>query len=327
MSNNYTEIRAKNSLSTDDQPLYTINLLQSGYLVQQSITNLSNNDPVVLGCSVTMTNRTVSMLANMTITCDRNSANGELGEQTMIVKLPINGFDYSSAIVNNTSINTSSPTISIPITMTSPRIVQATVASVKNLNYIPNLNSSSNFVSNSISSVDVITVRDSIQKIVGKSSVSPALFVPNDAFDITNVTSSRNVIKSGEYTNITLNYPTLLGTSQHIMQITLPNGQNTYINGVSGCYVGVAQDPCSFIDSNASDIRINLKPNSTVLLTKLLNSYPNTNSLRVRIYTSPEQQLVEEGYTNVQPAIALEKIQITGRAVSSKVADSNVISL
>jgi hypothetical protein len=71
--NNIAMMRGKNSLSTYDTPQMTINLLQSGYLVQQAVVTLGNNQPVVLGCSISLTNRTVGVLTNMTITCDRNS--------------------------------------------------------------------------------------------------------------------------------------------------------------------------------------------------------------------------------------------------------------
>ena len=71
--NNIAMMRGKNSLSTYDTPQMTINLLQGGYLVQQAVVTLGNNQPVVLGCSISLTNRTVGVLTNMTITCDRNS--------------------------------------------------------------------------------------------------------------------------------------------------------------------------------------------------------------------------------------------------------------
>jgi hypothetical protein len=72
MTNNSTSIGGKNSLSTFNIPQYTLNLLQSGFLVQQSVITDITNSPVVLGCNVTTTNRTVSILTNLTITCDRN---------------------------------------------------------------------------------------------------------------------------------------------------------------------------------------------------------------------------------------------------------------
>jgi len=78
MANNYTQILAKNSLSTSVQPIYTINLYQGSYLSQQTVITPAMNSPVVLGCAVTMSNRSVSMGGNMTVVCDRNN-NGELG--------------------------------------------------------------------------------------------------------------------------------------------------------------------------------------------------------------------------------------------------------
>jgi len=74
-------------------------------------------------------------------------------------------------------------------------------------------------------------------------------------------------------------------------------------------------------------MRIMLRPNTTIMLTKSINYYPNQNSLKIRIFTFPEMQLVEEGSTLVSPDIALERINIVGRATSSKVGDINTMSL
>jgi hypothetical protein len=107
------------------------------------------------------------------------------------------------------------------------------------------------------------------------------------------------------------------------MQITLPSGQNSFSIGVSNCFVGVgtALQICNIIVFNNTDLLISLIPNSSVLLTNVLNSYPNSNGIRVRILTNPEQQLIEEGNTPILPSISLWKISMTGVASSSKVAD------
>lgn len=70
---NTLQFKAKNSLSTYDTPQHSIVLLQAGYSVQQNSIDVGLNTPVVLGCSVSLTNRTVSMSTSMTVTCDRNS--------------------------------------------------------------------------------------------------------------------------------------------------------------------------------------------------------------------------------------------------------------
>lgn len=76
MVNNRTTIKAKNTLSTYDQPTCTINLLQGGFLVQQSMISFSNNVPVIIGCNASVTNKTISFLTNLTIICDRNHNGG-----------------------------------------------------------------------------------------------------------------------------------------------------------------------------------------------------------------------------------------------------------
>lgn len=116
--------------------------------------------------------------------------------------------------------------------------------------------------------------------------------MPNDAADMRGAVAVRNNVKSGEYTNVTISYQTLYGTALHVMRITLPAGQNGFV-GVSGCYTGPNDDPCSVLDSNSTDMRIALRPNSTITLTKVLNNYPNPNKLSIQILTSPELQLVE----------------------------------
>ena len=73
-------------------------------------------------------------------------------------------------------------------------------------------------------------------------------------------------------------------------------------------------------------MKIMLVPNTTVVLTKSINYYPNTNLLKIRIFKFPEMQLVEESYTQISPAIALERITVIGKGTSSKVGDISMLS-
>jgi hypothetical protein len=73
MVNNNVQLNAKNSLSTYDAPQYSIVLMQGGYPVQQNTIDVGVNVPVVLGCVVNVNNRTVNIITNATITCDRNN--------------------------------------------------------------------------------------------------------------------------------------------------------------------------------------------------------------------------------------------------------------
>lgn len=195
-----------------------------------------------------------------------------------------------------------------------------TITSITNLNYIPNINSNSNYPSDQINNIIFTTIGATSQQIIGSASIYPSQFVTNDAYDTYNCTSTRNNTLSGAYTNITVNYLTQLGTSQNIMQITLPQGQSTFTTGLSNCFIGSSQQLCNILSSNSSDIFISLIPNATVLLTSILNSYPNNNNIRVRIFTTA-QQLIEEGSSPILPAISLWKINMTGSATSSKVGD------
>ena len=149
--NNIAQMRGKNSLSTYDTPQFTLNLLQSGFLVQQAVVSIGNNQPVLLGCAVSLTNRTVGVLTNMTIICDRNN-NGELLENNLMVMLPTNSFDYSLATWNGNSVNPSAPVANVSITSTSPRSISVTIMNAKNLLYIPNPSASA-YPSNSIASL------------------------------------------------------------------------------------------------------------------------------------------------------------------------------
>jgi hypothetical protein len=296
MTNNYTQITGKNSLITYIQPSYTLNIYQNGYLAQQATINIANNTPVVLGCTITMSNRTVSMYSNMSIICDRNSnsSSWELGEQLLVVYLPSNAYSYANAYdSNNNPINTTNPIILLPITASSPRIITTTVTNLINLNYIPNLSNSSNNNNDNIGNIAINTVSSltNLQYIVGSTSITPLSYIVNDAYDIYNLSATRNNTLSGGYTNITINYYTQLGNTNNIMQISLPYGQNTFINTISNCFIltNSQQQLCHILSFNSSDIIISYIPNTTVLLTNLLNSYPNSNLLRVRILTSVSQ--------------------------------------
>jgi hypothetical protein len=116
------------------------------------------------------------------------------------------------------------------------------------------------------------------------------LYIPNDGYDIKNTTAVRNNVKCGNLTNITIHYNTILGTSQHVMQITLPNGQNQFIAGTTACYIGL--NPCNIVQINSTDMKIILVPNSIVVLTNVTNLFPNLNNLSIKIYTYPQSQLV-----------------------------------
>lgn len=74
------------------------------------------------------------------------------------------------------------------------------------------------------------------------------------------------------------------------MQITLPTGQNQFIAGTTGCYIGL--NPCNIVDINNTDIKIIMVPNSIFVLTNVTNLFPNLNSLSIKIYTYPQLQLV-----------------------------------
>jgi hypothetical protein len=326
MVNNCTEIVGRNSLITSVQPTYTLSLYQSGYLAQQTVMVIPYNVPVVLGCSVTVKNRTVSIVTNMTISCDRNT-NGSLNDQLLIIKLPANGFNYSLALdADSNSIDVSNPTLRIPIMTSSSRIITTTITSLINLNYIPNINSKSVSPSDNISNIQFTTVTTlttasgTSQEVVGAANISSSQFVTNQAYEINNLESTRNSTVSGSYTNITVDYQTILGKLQDIMQITLPSGQNSFAAGMSNCFVGAGQI-CNIVASNTTDLLISLIPNSSVLLTNVINSYPNANYIRVRILTNPQQQLIEEGSTLIEPPISLWRISITGNATSTRIAD------
>jgi hypothetical protein len=235
-------------------------------------------------CNISLTNRTVNFLTNMTVVCDRNS-NGELNDQFFIVRLPENSFDYTSATYNSTAISRTNPTLIVPITSSSPRIMTVTILNLKNLIFIPNLNEPT-YLTNSIPNISITTTQSNQTKIVGKASIDSRNFIPNDAYDIKNTTAVRSNIKSGDITNVTIQYATVLGRAQHVMQITLPVGQNGFSN-VSGCNVGANMDLCNVVDFNATDMKIKLVPNSTVHLSRIVNFYPNANFLKIRIFTYP----------------------------------------
>lgn len=321
MANNYTQIVAKNSLLTNLQPIYTLSIYQGGYLAQQASIRLSNNSAVVLGCSVGMSNRTVSMSTTMTITCDRNSDNWELGDQLMLIYLPANAFNYTMAYdASSQSLNSANPKVTVPITAGSPRLITTIVSNLTNPSYIPTANNLDSIVVNTVSSAG---------NIVGNASISPSLYLVNDAYDVLNVSASRSGTVSGGYTNISINYSTQLGTSSSIMLISLPYGQNTFVNTISNCFImsgSNSQQLCHILSFNATDIAITYVPNATVLLTSLLNSYPNANLLRVQILTA-SSQLIEEGYAKVLPIISLWRINMTATASSNKVADVSYLSL
>lgn len=194
-------------------------------------------------------------------------------------------FDYTNANVNGTAINTSNPVVTIPINSSTSRIISFTVSSLKNIQYTP-LYTSSTSSTPLISYIQLTTIASLLTptKILSRTSLPSSAFTPNDAYDIKNTTAGRVNTKNGDITNISIIYSTVLGGSVgYVLQITLPVGQNIFTSN-SGCYVGVGLTPCAVVSVNATDMLITYVPNSTILLTKVQNIFPNTNLLSLHLY-------------------------------------------
>lgn len=191
--------------------------------------------------------------------------------------MPSNGFDYTGASAGGNTINVSNPVVTVAINSSSPRVLTVTIINLKNILFTPIPTSSS------ISAIQFSTVT-AANKTLGRSSLPSTTFTPNDGYDIRNTTASRLNTKNGEVTNISIVYNTVLGgNTGYVLQLTMPTGQNVYSSN-SGCYLGAAQTPCSIASLNSTDILITYTPNITILLTKVLNIFPNTNLLSLRLY-------------------------------------------
>jgi len=145
------EVKGKNNLNTGVAGRAWIGLLNSGFLVQAVDIDVGTNAPVLIACTITMVNRTVGVTTDMTITCDRNSA-GELADTAMVIKLPSNGFNYSLATSNSTTISPSL-TITSPISSTSPRLQTISIQNLSNIAYIPIPSQSSTYSSNNVGDI------------------------------------------------------------------------------------------------------------------------------------------------------------------------------
>ncbi len=189
------EVRGKNNLNTGLTGRAWIGLLNAGFLVQAVHIDIGTNAPVLIACTLTMTNRTVGVTTDMTVTCDRNSA-GELADTAMMIKLPSNGFNYSLATSNSTTVSPSL-TITSPISSTSPRIQTISIQNLRNIAYIPIPSLSSSYSSNNVGDIEVTTIQTDASKIVGRGWISSINYIPNDAYDMRNCTAVRNNVKSG----------------------------------------------------------------------------------------------------------------------------------
>lgn len=198
----------------------------------------------------------------------------------MYIKLPTGLYDYSTANVNSTPINVNNPILSVPITSLTPRVVTVVIQSLKNIAYIP-----SQSTLTSLSMLSVSTTTSDLTKILGQTSISSSLLAPTDAYDIKNSSAIRTNTKSSDITNISIVYNSILGTGSAKLQITLPINQNVF-NTDSGCYYGASLTPCNIIVINSTDMLISYPINSTILLTKIQNLYPNPNLISLRLYVS-----------------------------------------
>ena len=272
--NNRTTIRAQNVFSTLNSGSITLTTYQSGYKVETNQLELPATKPLLLGASLSCTNRTVGQYTNLTISVDRNN-NGGYGETQITIDLPTNGFSYTSATYSGTPIDPTNPKVTIPVTITSPRVLSVNILNLQNMLYLPSAGSTD------IQPIKVYTKKGTAE-VIGASTLSSSLFIPNDATDVVSV-ATRSNDQSGEQTNVTIVYNTQYGKSGDTLEISLPEGQNSYV-GSSSCLMG--DQPCHIYSSNATFIAVEYIKGKTVTLAKLINYHPNENKLKITLKTS-----------------------------------------
>ena len=99
--------------------------------------------------------------------------------------------------------------VRVPIEVNSPRVMEVVVEKVKNLLYIP-------LEEDSLNKMKAETVKLGSQKI-GINSIDVKYMVSDDAYDITDLSATRNVTKSSDFTGILISYVTVLGTTGNLI--------------------------------------------------------------------------------------------------------------
>ena len=106
----------------------------------------------------------------------------------------------------------------MPIEVNSPRVIEVIINKVKNLLYIP-------LEEDTLEKMKVETVKLGSQKI-GINEIDVKYMVSDDAYDNMNLSATRNVTKSSDFTGISINYVTALGKTGDLIEFTLPENQN-----------------------------------------------------------------------------------------------------
>ena len=83
---------------------------------------------------------------------------------------------------------------------------------------------------------------------------------------------------------------------------------------------------CPIVSLNQTHIILQFVGNETIVLTEVLNLYPNDNMLMVKIMTNLYEDIAY-GEVQILPTIALEKLEVTGQVASSASSEINTIML
>ena len=312
ISSSGISFQVRNTFNTVGPSPFTVLLKDSTYDVQRLDVTSFANQPIALGFNCTSANRSTGSMTKLTCTLDRN--NPGYGETQMLFILDTATYNWTGASFNGQPL--SSPTVTLPIDPTTPRVLQFSILGLQNRRFVPNSASA-------IGDAQVKTVLNG-SNVIGKLAVSADQFMPN-TFSSMPCNATRNATKSGQFSTLLIACQSRLALSADYLAVKLPDGQATF-TGITTCQYSDGQ-ACTILSSNSSNMVIAFRPSLQVLLGNVLNGHNNLNPLTVSMQTRPNAELIEQASLLVVPSIQLEQLHVVASASSGQVSSKNLLTL
>jgi hypothetical protein len=248
--------------------LISFSMYNAGYLSATGSINIPNVSPMFLGLTTATTSRVVGDSCNLTVTFLR--VNSYSSESQFMLNLTSSLYDYSAAQYNGTAVTFP---IAVPIGLTT-----ITITNLKNLLFVP-LTVPANCIT--------AWTLDGSNTIVALTAYSPASLIPNTpATAISSAFTRTNTVINGVGA-VSISYTPRFPTATAIMIISLPLSQSTLVSPACSMQGASNSAPsCAILGSNSTSITLSYFNQSLTTLTNVVNVEPNSNQLKVTMFTA-----------------------------------------
>lgn len=249
----------------------TYSMFIGGYLSATGIISVLGVGPMYLGVSAVSSSRVVGDACNLTVSLSR--VNNYFSESQYFISFSQGLFDYSAAKYNNEPVTMP---LAVPIGLNT-----ITITNLKNILWIPSSTPANSFTAWTV---------DNANNNVSVSAYTPTLLLPNTAATGISCAFTRTNTAINGIGSININYTPRFPTSTGIMNVYMPQNQNTIVS--SNCsMVGASNNAnnCTVLSSNSTFISVMYFNQSLTSLMNILNVEPNSNIMVVSMLTANNQ--------------------------------------